>query len=118
LDIDDSAYRNLGLHENEIAALDELVPRLRGIWPGAQLRLFGSKMTGAADEESDLDMLVLIPETVTAEMRKQVIHEVFEVNLDHDSTISPLIMGQDEWEDGIVAVLPIHSFIEEEGVAL
>jgi uncharacterized protein len=108
----------LNLTENEIVALTELTKAIRELWPPARIKLFGSKATGTFDAESDVDVLVLLPCPVDATIRKQIIHKVFEINLAHESNISVLIVSGEEWDSSVFSFLPIHSFIEQEGVSL
>ena len=44
----------------EKLALSNLITSLRADWPCAKFTLFGSKVKGMADEESDLDLLVIL----------------------------------------------------------
>jgi len=108
----------LQLTKSEKTALDELIRELRKSWPDAKFKMFGSKAKGTADEESDLDLLILLPCPVTKELRRQIIHKIFEINLTFETNISALIIAEDEWRDSPISLLPIHDFIEEEGVTL
>lgn len=67
--------------ESEKDALIKLMSELRVSWPNAKFKLFGSKVKGLADEESDLDLLVLLPCDVSEDIRRQIIHKVFDINL-------------------------------------
>ncbi len=104
--------------ESEKDALIKLMSDLRVSWPNVKFKLFGSKVKGLADEESDLDLLVLLACDVSEDIRRQIIHKVFDINLAFGTNISALIMSEKEWESDIFSLLPIHSFIEEEGVPL
>lgn len=104
--------------ESEKDALIKLMSDLRVSWPNVKFKLFGSKVKGLADEESDLDLLVLLPCDVSEDIRRQIIHKVFDINLTFGTSISALIMSEKEWESDVFSLLPIHSFIEEEGVPL
>lgn len=106
------------LSRNEKEALDKLMAQLKASWPELKIKVFGSKVKQVADEESDLDVLLLLPCDVSDAIRRQIIHAVFDINLAFETNISPLIMSGDEWDRGPVSVLPIHAFIEEEGVPL
>lgn len=106
------------LTRSELDALDKVKTELKKQWPGVKMKLFGSKITGELDEESDLDLLILLPCEVSETIRRQIIHKVFEINLQFDTNISPLILAEKEWESPIVSRLPIHHFIEGEGVSL
>lgn len=108
--------KNLNLKENENYALQELTNSLKTEWPTVKLVVFGSKAKGLDDEESDLDLLILLPCTITDYVRRLVIEKVFNVNLKYASNISSLIVTEDEWNKGKISILPIHDFIEEEGI--
>ena len=109
---------SLNLRKAEILALTEFTEAIRLCWPRAQIKLFGSKATGMSDEESDLDILVLLTCPVSEETRKQIVHKVFEINLFYESNLSVLIVSKDEWGRSPLSLLPIHATIEQEGVAL
>jgi len=108
--------KSLNLTENEKYALSELTASLKADWPIVKLVVFGSKAKGLADEESDLDLLILLPCTITDNIRRLIIEKVFNINLKYASNISSLIVAEDEWNKGEISILPIHDFIEEEGI--
>jgi len=106
------------LTKNEKQALNELVTDLKSTWPGLKVKVFGSKVKGIADEESDLDLLILLPCDVSESIRREIICKVFDMNLTYETNISPLIMSENEWDRGLISLLPIHAYIEEEGIPL
>jgi DNA polymerase sigma len=69
------------LTQAEKLALSNLITSLRADWPYAKFTLFGSKVKGMADEESDLDLLVILTCPIDDEIRRQIVHRVFETNL-------------------------------------
>ena len=111
-------FKKLNLSPAEQAALGELIGELKKQWPQTKCRLFGSKVTGNAEAESDLDLLIELPVPVTEEIRRRIIHRTFDINLAYDSNISVLIVSQQEWAEGLLTVLPIHAAVEKEGIAL
>jgi DNA polymerase sigma len=106
------------ISKREKQALDKLNTELTTLWPGSKGKVFGSKVKGTSDEESDLDILILLPGDVTEEIRRRIVHKVFDINLAFGTNISSLIMSEKEWKGDLISFLPIHSFIEEEGVSL
>ena len=106
----------LNLSETEKFAIDQLMTILRTDWPSAKFKLFGSKAKGTSDAESDLDILILLPCPVTKDIRRQIVHKVSDINLAYETNISALIVSEDEWQKAPLSLLPIHAFIEEEGI--
>ncbi len=106
------------ISKKEKEALEKLVTAIKNQWKGARLKVFGSKVRGDFDEESDLDILVLLPFEVSNEVRHSIINIIFEINLQFDTNISGLIMSEKEWQSKMLSILPIHEEIEKEGVEL
>jgi len=80
------------LMENERRALAELVDRLRQRYGDDLLRvvLFGSKARGDFDEESDLDVLVVvrIPDEVYLQRRREIVSWTVDLMLEYGPVIS------------------------------
>lgn len=108
----------LNLTQAERLAINELMRDVEAKWPSAQFKLFGSKATGTSDMESDMDILIELPCPVTKEIRRQIVHKVFDINLVHATNISALIVSEEEWQETPLSLLPIHAAVEEEGIAL
>ncbi len=110
--------QGLNLRKSEKDALIKLIIDLKRLWPEIQFKLFGSKVKGKADVESDIDLLIVLPCEVTEEIRRRIIHKIFNINLAFEINISGLIISEKEWESPIFSFLPIHVSIEEEGITL
>jgi len=106
------------LTESEKLALEEVMNALKNDWPNVKFKLFGSKVSGTFNAESDLDLLVMLPCQAVNGIRRQIVHKVFEINLLYETNISTLIVSEDEWHKAPLVLLPIHAFVEEEGIAL
>jgi len=105
------------ISENEKKALEKLYKLTKNRWPDAEFMIFGSKATGNSDNESDLDLLVLLPSKITQQIKQEIIHQVFEINMEYDTNISPLIISKEDWH-GRLSILPIYYFIQKEGIAI
>ncbi len=81
------------------------------------LKLFGSKVTGAATPESDIDVLVVVDDA-RAEVRDRVLDIAFDVNLAHDVYISPRVIAQAVLDDPVWRITPFLQAVEREGVPL
>lgn len=99
-------------------ALFELRQRLSGSFGIQAMHLFGSVVRGEADEESDIDLLIVTERPLKRTVRHQITDVVFEINLQYDTNFSTLVVDRASWEDGLFSVLPIRDEILKEGVAL
>jgi uncharacterized protein len=83
-----------------------------------RLMLFGSIVRGEADAESDADLLIVLTERPTAQVRDRITSLILDINLAYDTNLSELIVDRQTWDAGLPAALPIHAEIEEEGIRL
>jgi predicted nucleotidyltransferase len=110
------------LTSNERAALDTFVARLRQRYGDDVLRvvLFGSKARGGADEESDLDVLVVvgIPEESYWQHWQQIADLAWEVEFEYGLVLSPLIRDKAAYTQMRRWNLLINRNIEQDGIEL
>jgi predicted nucleotidyltransferase len=108
---------DIPLAENDRKAIDVAARLLRNSFPVEQVILFGSKARGVADQESDIDLLVLTSRKLDWRDEDAITAALFDVELAHDVVISTLIIPADEWATGVYRVLPIRHEIDRDGVA-
>jgi predicted nucleotidyltransferase len=109
---------DIDLAQNQYKALSELRERLFSEFEVEGLILYGSVVRGEADEESDIDLLIITPMPLTRPARHKITDMVFEVNLHHDTNFSTLVVDHNSWTSGVMSVLPLHDEIHAEGIAL
>jgi predicted nucleotidyltransferase len=80
--------------------------------------LFGSVVRGEADEESDVDLLVVLKGPLEHKIRNRISRIILDINLEYDTNLSSLVVEQQAWDEGLLSVSPIHEEIEEEGIRL
>jgi len=105
------------LTENEERALSELREELFAKYPIIDIRLFGSKARGQGGQDSDLDVMIEIPDYDRA-MVEEIDDIIYRINLEHDVFISALFFGKDELEEGPMSEAPIYKVIQREGIPL
>lgn len=100
------------------AGLAEIKQRLLERFDIRAIVLYGSLARGQADEESDVDLLVVTAESLTRLQRHEITNIVFDVNLQYGTNFSTLVVDLELWETGIISVLPIHDEIVRDGVLI
>jgi predicted nucleotidyltransferase len=107
----------LGLSPADDAAIKDARQILFSAFPVERVVLFGSKARGADDAESDIDLLVVTSRDLAWREREAVIDALYDIQLRHDVLLSPLVVSAQEWEQGLLSVLPLHREIERDGIA-
>ncbi len=109
--------RHLLMSPFESQALSELKRTLfRSLDFVEKIVLFGSVARGEADDESDIDLLVLTTRLVSYKERHQITAIITDVNLDFETNFSSIVVDRSAWERGPISHLPIKTNIEREGV--
>ena len=81
--------------------VDRISKELRSFVPEAETILYGSEARGEARPDSDFDVLILLPDTndLTSYVaqRSNIFGRLFELSLELDVEISPLILPRNIW---------------------
>ena len=105
------------LAENEEQALKRLREELFARYPVVDFRLYGSKARGEGRPDSDMDVMIELPDYDRA-IVEEIDDTVYRINLEYDVFISALVFGKDELENGPMSESPIYKTIQREGVPL
>ncbi len=112
------ALDKLSLTEVEKEAILEAERLLKEQFPVEKVVLFGSVARCEADEESDIDLLVLTSEKVLYSVRNLMSDVIFEVNLKYGTNISIVVVESDSWQDGILSVTPFYEEVQRDGIII
>jgi len=102
----------------EQRAIQKTAMHLKAGFPVSDVILFGSKVRGDADEESDLDLLVLTSREISWAERKRIHEPIFKIELAYDVIISILLVTENDWHQGYFSVLPIYEEVEKDGLSI
>lgn len=107
------------LAPNERAAIEEYVAHIRHLHPDRVLAvvLFGSKARGDDDEESDIDLFLLLDEEDDV-IRSELWRIASDVSLAHNVVLSVRVFGQTRWNKSRRIRLPLCRTIVADGIPL
>jgi uncharacterized protein len=108
-------FDEVPISEKERKIIRKIRNVIKETLPDSTVILFGSRARGNAAADSDWDVLVLA-ETVTPDIEERVFSTLFDVELDEDIIVNPLVLPRDEWNIKRYRNHPIHDSVEAEGV--
>lgn len=106
----------ISLKDNERNALQELKTRLPQLFPDVEIILYGSKARGDSDEESDIDLLILIGSQVNTGIEEEITKITFDIELKYDVVFGKIIENNDFWNSPLANAMPLHWNIDREGL--
>ena len=96
--------------------LEAFARRVRLVAPSAAIWAFGSRARGSAHPESDLDLLVVVPEA-TRELREGIYRSAWEIGFEHGRLLAPVILTAEDFERGPMSASTLVANIRRDGVA-
>lgn len=105
------------LNSNETEAVSKLKKILSENYKLIQMKLFGSRAKGDYNNESDIDLLIVI-EDYDWKLENEIYEICFEIGLEYDVLLSPVIFSKKEFDDKLTKVTPFYKIIAKEGLTL
>lgn len=88
------------MRHNEV--IKKISTLMRNLFPEARTILFGSQARETAGMTSDIDLLILLPDTYTGHefvrRRSQISDSLYDIEIDDGIRISPIILIKSIWE--------------------
>lgn len=105
------------LTTNEKRALTDFRDALVRDFGALDVRLFGSRARGEGDEESDLDVFIVLPE-FDWKLEKKIYGLSFDGSLQHGVLISPVLYSQRDIENPSIMISPLFMTVQREGLKI
>ncbi len=98
--------------------LNRIKDIVRSFDPLAEILLYGSRARLKECSDSDWDLLILLNSTFSEQQKREMRHQLYEVEWDTGEVLSCIIHSRDEWEKPPLAGTPFHRNVAREGVRL
>ena len=82
-----------------------------------EIILFGSKVRGKSEKESDIDILIVLS-SLSWEIKKSISEQAAEENMKHNVLISTVRYDASSWDDPVIKASPFAKTVRREGVWL
>ena len=80
--------------------------------------LYGSFARGDNNQNSDIDILILVDkDNLTREDKKRIKYPLYEIEFETGRIISPLVVSRNDWES-LHRITPFYDNVKKEGVML
>ena len=103
------------LADKERVSILEAAQTLKSELPVTRVILFGSKARGKGDPDSDIDLLVLTRGPVSRALRQAISDKLAEINLQNDVLLTSVVVSEEQWSNGLIRYMLIHSEVERDG---
>ena len=104
------------IHKDDI--LLSIKSSIKTIDPEATVILYGSFARGDNNQNSDIDILILVDkDNLTREDKKRIKYPLYEIEFETGRIISPLVVSRNDWESRH-RITPFYDNVKKEGVML
>ncbi|MBQ9216479.1 MAG: nucleotidyltransferase domain-containing protein [Prevotella sp.] len=103
---------------NNLFVLDKIKALVQKVAPkGSLVILFGSRARGDAKQDSDWDILIVLPKkTLVQEDYDEVSYPLVELGWELNEQINPIMYTKDEWEAS--SITPFYDNVQRDGIKL
>lgn len=99
--------------------IKKIAELMRRLYPEAKTLLFGSQARGTATTDSDIDLLILLPDNVQGKAfvsrRSEIVGRLYDIEIEHGVRVSPIVLLKSVWEN---RKTPFSINVNREGILL
>ena len=102
-----------------VSVIKKISDIMRRLFPDARTVLFGSQARGTATPASDIDLLIILPDSYQGhefvKRRSEIVGHLYDIEIEDGVRISPLVLIKSVWEN---RVSPFSINVNREGITL
>lgn len=106
------------LTPNELTSIGRLREILARDFGLVKLILYGSKARGDSNQESDVDLIVVLKHRPDWKVKRAIYRRCSEIGLEHDTVLQPVIFAESEFDSPRYRVTPLLRNVAAEGLAV
>lgn len=99
--------------------IGKIADLMRRLFPEAKTILYGSQARNTATPDSDIDLLILLPDSYQGyefvDRRDEIVDHLYDIEIDEGIRISPLVLIKSIWESRMT---PFTVNVINEGIVL
>jgi uncharacterized protein len=95
----DGKKRNFEMMLTQEQILLSIKQKVLELIPDADVYLFGSRVNGFIHQESDWDILVLIQQQPTTELKQKLYNNVFPISVSISAFINLIVASRKDWQE-------------------
>lgn len=101
----------------DLELLGRCSAEVRKTCPAAEVILFGSRACGVASPDSDMDLLILLPEASDVPVCEEAIHrQLYVLSVEADVAITALVYARTAWNDPVRRSGSFHKAVSAQGI--
>jgi predicted nucleotidyltransferase len=103
---------------NRDKLFSEIKNTINKIDPNAEIVIYGSYARGTHNENSDLDVLILVDnDKINLKLENKLSYPLYDLEFETGQIISPLILSKNDWKNKH-KITPFYENIIHEGITL
>jgi predicted nucleotidyltransferase len=76
--------------------------------------LFGSKAKNKSNKESDIDILILLDQSINSKLEEEIYNICYEIELKYNIVFGKIIENKNLWNSNLLKTTPLYKIISKE----
>ena len=96
--------------------LQEIKRRVLAVEPQAEVWLYGSRARGDYTDDSDWDLIVIVPREIDYKQKKKISYPIYDLGMEIGELFSIFIYAREQWEK--YRFIPFRQEVEKDKIVI